>query len=158
MSHEDKALRNNYGAFDDQSLQQMASMQSPLKFGKGAYGSKHYKSLGRSTARNENSGRRTAIEPGRRQGITTLGRNNNSTSHLDRRMNDLSQLGPYNTYGSSQIAAQDRFLYQQEKLNNSRNRNEAAQLRQAQLNAQHNARIQQLVKKAQQKDTARAKR
>ena len=113
MSHEDKALRNNYGAFDDQSLQQMASMQSPLKFGKGAYGAKHYKSVGRSTARNENSGRRTANDPtlNRRPGLIGMGRNNNSTSHLDRRVNDLSQLGPYNTYGSSQIGAQDRFLY-----------------------------------------------
>lgn len=159
MSHEEKALRNNYGVgFDDQSIQQMSSMQSPIKVGRGMYGSKLYKSQGRSTARDNSSGRRTAMDSVPRKGVLgAMGRNTHSSSQLDKRMNDLSQLGPYHSYGS-QIGAHDRFLYQQDKLQNSRQRNEAAQQRQATLNAQHQARIQQLVRKAQQKETAMAKR
>lgn len=91
------------------------------------------------------------------QGV--ISRNHYSSTQLRQGFNDLSQPGLLNTFagGHSQYGIQDRFSYQQERLNNSRLRNEAAQQRQEALNAERQARIQQLMRKAREKETAMAK-
>lgn len=137
MSHEEKALRNNYGNnFDGGVLTiQQTSLQSPVKLARGLYGAK-MRTQGRSTARNDNSGRKTALNP-YTQAQSAMSRNQHSSTQLRQGGNDLAQLGPYNTYAgtSSNWGSQERLGYQQEKLNNARIKGEAAQQRQEALQA-----------------------
>ena len=114
MSHEEKALRNNYGSnFDGQLTAQQTALPSPLKVRRGP-GSKLQKSAGRSTARADGSGRKAATAFGQ-YANQVMSRNVQSSTQL-RHLGggDLGQGGPYNTYGGSpsQQGSQERFAYQ----------------------------------------------
>ena len=94
MSHEEKALRNNYGAnFESGQLTlQQSSLQSPVKLGRALAGTKLAKS-GRTARGNDASGRKTALAVGYRQGQEVQGglsRNVHSSAQLRQAGLDLS--------------------------------------------------------------------